>query len=62
MGIHDSKQFACTDLGNVERFVEQHRHHLKATGHKSAWFTGMAADGNSLANAEHSLAVKTVQV
>ena len=38
MGDHDSKQYGCTDLGNVERFVEQHRHHLKATGHKSAWF------------------------
>ena len=62
MGDHDSKQYACTDLGNVERFVEQHQHHLKATGHKSAWFYW---DGcrwkQSGERKAHSLAVKTVQ-
>ena len=62
MGDHDSKQYACTDLGNVERFVEQHRHHLKATGHKSAWFYWDGCRWKQTGERKaHSLAVKTVQ-
>ena len=62
MGNTKNMQYACTDLGNVERFIDQHQHHLKATGNKSAW---LVWDGCRWKHCNerkaHAFAVETVK-
>lgn len=58
----NEKYYECTDLGNVERFVDQHKARIKATGSKSAWLiwdgTRWLPTGDRKA---HGLAVDTVK-
>ena len=61
MGQESLNHYACTDLGNVKRFVEQHRHHLRATGHKSSWYFWDGCRWKITGERRaHSLAVETV--
>jgi putative DNA primase/helicase len=56
------KHYACTDLGNVDRFVDQHKDRIMATGSKHSWLIWDGARWQASGDRKaYAMAVETVE-